>query len=123
MKKFIESGNFAFLVLGIGIGIFLLRVFPDKTKNNSGSFDNISGTIKKGDKGKDIEQFQKNINLLMGKCVPQNGMYCKQTASVVGDVFAGTDALKDPENGEIKKSFINDFNTMFENLDTNNEFR
>ena len=72
-----------------------------------------AGTIKVGDKGKDIENLQRNMNKLLGQeTITEFGAYGKKTGKVVKEFFEGTSALKDPATGRLDKRFVNDFNTI-----------
>jgi len=70
-------------------------------------------TIKKGDKGKDIETLQHLINSIYGGTdLEQSGAYSRETCDLVNELFAGTSALINPETGEISVNFIKTFNNI-----------
>jgi len=73
----------------------------------------LAGTLKVGDKGKDIENLQRNINKLRGQdTITEYGAYDKKTGKVVKEFFEGTMALRDPASGRLDKNFVSDFNIV-----------
>lgn len=119
MNDFMKKGNLAWLMAGIGIGVFLGAYVAKRA--SAGGMNNASGSIEgyyqKGDKAKEIEEFQHNLNIITGRqYVPVTGTYCSKTANAVGQVLNGTFALSDIELGRVRKDFVNDFNTMFKNV-------
>jgi len=105
-----------FLLGGLvaGAGIMYLISKSGKFSNAIGGGNESAGILKKGDKGKDILDFQKNMNVFfnLNGAVPETGMFDKQTVKAVATVFDGTSALVDPSTGAIDRNFVNDFNLL-----------
>lgn len=109
--------NFYYLGLGLMAGAILGYMLNKKTSQLA--FTSASGDtedLRKGDKGRDIQAFQENLNLMLGETVQPSGMYDKKTAKAVQMMFTGTKALKDPATGIVDRVFIQDFNTIMDNL-------
>lgn len=109
-------------VAGLAIGAIGMYLISTKTNMFSNATGGSSAAIlKKGDKGKDILDFQKNMNVFfsLNGAVPETGTFDKQTAKAVATVFDGTSALLDPASGAINRNFVNDFNLLI-NREKNN---
>jgi hypothetical protein len=77
------------------------------------------GSIKLGDKGKIIENFQNSAELIMGtktRYFKNKGMYDKRTKKFVISVFEGSEDLINKETGQIRIDAINNFITIANNL-------
>jgi hypothetical protein len=102
---------------GLAVGALVMYLITKKTTwlNASGD-DSLASepVLQKGDKGKDVLEFQQNMNAFfsLNGQVPENGMFDKDTAKAVGSLFQGTHALIDPINGKMNRNFVNDFNTL-----------
>ena len=98
-------------ILYLGIGIFIGWWYFQRRPATAGS-------IKIGDKGKDIADLQLNISKLTGQSVVGDdpGVYDKRTGKAVKQFFEGTRALRDPGNGRLDKGFLNDFNIAINRL-------
>lgn len=118
MKDFIDKGNLAWLLAGIGIGIVVMRL----TSGASGMSNYIGPVYKKGDKGREILDFQRSFNHMIGADpsvdgVPETGTFDRTTAERVSGVFSEFDSLKNRENCALNKCFVNDFNRLI-NMNT-----
>lgn len=104
-------------VSGLAVGALVMYLITKKTTwlNASGDSSNVpEPVLQKGSKGKDVLDFQKNMNVFfnLNGQVPENGMFDKDTAKAVGSLFQGTHALIDPAGGKVNRNFVNDFNTL-----------
>ena len=75
----------------------------------------LKSTVKKGDKGKDINALQAALRD-MGIDIEVNGVFDKKTALAVNRVFERTSGLKDVKSCEIETDLVRDFCYISENL-------
>jgi len=93
-------------ILGVISGILVMSYI----KNHRPS-------IQIGDKGKEIEDFQSNLNKIVGvNFITDPGVYDRSTMDVVNDLFQGTHALIDSGTGKVDKNFVYDFNIILNKL-------
>ena len=107
-------------VSGLAVGALAMYLICKKTKwLGANGMLNASGNqpepvLQKGDKGKDVLDFQRNMNVFfnLNGQVPENGLFDKDTSKAVGSLFQGTHALVDPITGKVNRNFVDDFNTL-----------
>jgi len=101
---------------GLVIGAVAMYLIMKKTTwlNASGNGNINDPVLQKGDKGTDVLEFQKNMNLFfnLNGQIPENGLFDRDTAKAVGSLFEGTNALIDPNTGKVNRNFVNDFNVL-----------
>ena len=121
----IEKKNILFAVGGLAVGAIAVYLIM---KNSTGSFANATGgggMIRKGAKGREILEFQRNANLFFGFApqdgIPESGLYDKNTVKAVNALFDGTNALKDRASGAIDRNFVSDFNLLVNRISNNND--
>ena len=107
-------------VSGLAVGALAMYLICKKTTwlGASGMLNASGGqpepVLQKGDKGKDVLDFQRNMNVFfnLNGQVPENGLFDKDTSKAVGSLFQGTHALVDPITGKVNRNFVDDFNTL-----------
>uniref|UniRef100_A0A6M3K315 Uncharacterized protein n=1 Tax=viral metagenome TaxID=1070528 RepID=A0A6M3K315_9ZZZZ len=123
LKDIYQKGYLGYILFALTIGAIIGIGYARKNfkcPECTEDYEGATGTIRKGDKGRDIMDFQSNLNMFTGKeFMSVNGLYTKETANAVGQALKGTRALRNPDGSEIDHGFIRDFNIMADNLKPN----
>ena len=107
-------------ISGLAVGALAMYLICKKTKwlGATGMLNASGGSavpvLQKGSKGKDVLDFQKNMNVFfnLNGQVPENGLFDKDTTKAVSSLFQGTHALVDPVTGKVSRNFVDDFNML-----------
>jgi hypothetical protein len=117
----LDKKNIIFGLSGLAVGALAVYLIMKNTTwlgangmRNATGLEPTEPVLQKGSKGKDVLDFQKNMNVFfnLNGAVPENGLFDKDTTKAVSSLFEGTHALLDPVNGKVSRNFVNDFNTL-----------
>jgi len=111
----LDKKTIIWCVAGVAVGALAMYIL-----NKKGVFLNASGggmselTIGRGDKGSDVLDLQRNMNVFfqLNGQVPESGTFDKETAAAARMVFADTHALVNPAKGTLNRNFVDDFNIL-----------
>lgn len=105
-----------FFAVGVLAGIVIIKfAIPKGKKLLSASSLNPNEEIKLGAKGKGVLQLQEIIGYLSGAQLEPTGTYDRGTRDLAKEIFAGTTALVNPDQGEMSPIFIGDLYTAIKN--------
>jgi len=116
----LDKKSIIFGLSGLAIGALAIYLIMKNTAwLGASGMSNATGSspepvLQKGSKGKDVLDFQKNMNAFfnLNGQVPENGLFDKDTTKAVSSLFEGTHALLDPVNGKVNRNFVDDFNIL-----------